>query len=167
VIRAEAQLIRGSFRKGAIPQDGPAGQGRALRLHTIGDIEGRAGAKVLAEASEDWLRRGGSRPFSYTHRWAQVHRRDWGPVSILGSVEDPRDMAAVARMGYAPALVVAEFPKDSAFKIGSWWVVPCPFETKGITCVECGLCMRADQLLASRRAIGFAVHGPGRMKATG
>ncbi len=132
VLRAEAELIRKSFRRGPIPQDGPGGRGRALRLHVAGDIEGRAGAEALAGASENWLERGGSRPWSYTHRWREVHRRHWGPISVLASIEDPKDMSAVAKMGYAPALVVAEFPSETAFKLNGWNIVPCPFETKQI-----------------------------------
>lgn len=164
VLRAEAELIKRSFRRGSVPQDGPAGRGRALRLHTIGDIEDRAGAEVLADAAEDWIRRGGSRPWSYAHRAAEVHRRYWGPVSVLGSVEAPRDMNAVAKMGYAPALVVEEFPSETAFKLRGWSVVPCPYETRGITCIECQLCWRGDELLMSKTAIGFKVHGPRRQQ---
>jgi hypothetical protein len=162
VLRAEAEMIRAAFRRGAIPQDGHGGGGRGLRLHVAGDIEGRVGAEALADAAGDWLRRGGSRPWSYTHRAREVHRRHWGSISVLGSIEDPTDMNAVAKMGYAPALVVEQFPSDTAFKLRGWNVVPCPFETRGITCVECGLCMRADELLRSKTAIGFEVHGAKR-----
>ena len=76
-------------------------------------------------------------------------------------------MNAVARMGYAPALVVEQFPSEAAFKLRGWRVVPCPYETRDITCVECGLCMRADELLKSKTAIGFEVHGPRRKRALG
>jgi hypothetical protein len=159
VIRAEADLIRSSFRRGPVPQDGPDGGGRALRLHVAGDIEGVDGAEFLAGAAKDWVRRGGARPWSYTHRWAEVRRLAWGPVSVLASVEDPADLGAAARQGYAPALVVERFPSEAAFKVRGWRVVPCPFETRGTPCVECKLCWRGDELLASRAAIGFQVHG--------
>lgn len=159
VVTAEAELIKKAFRGGPVPQDGPDGKGRALRLHVAGEIEGKAGAKVLAGAAEDWMARGGSRPWSYTHRWQEVHRRYWGPVSVLASVEDPKEMNAVAKQGYAPALVVAEFPQDTAFKLRSWSVVPCPYETRQVTCVECQLCWRGDALVSSKTAIGFQVHG--------
>jgi hypothetical protein len=162
VVRAEADLIKKAFRGGPVPQDGPDGKGRALRLHVAGEIEGRPGAKALGEAAVDWMDRGGSRPWSYTHRWREVHRRYWGPISVLASVEDPREMNAVAKQGYAPALVVAEFPQETAFKLRGWSIVPCPYETRQVTCLECQLCWRGDALLSSKTGIGFAVHGPRR-----
>ncbi len=45
-------------------------------------------------------------------------------------------MNAVAKMGHALALVVPQFPSGRAFKLKGWSVVPCPFETKQIPCVE-------------------------------
>jgi hypothetical protein len=165
VIRTEARLIAKSFRGGPVPQDGPEGGGRALRIHVAGDVEGATGAESLAAAAENWMQRGGQRPWSYTHRWADVKRTKWGPVSVLASVEDPTDMRAAARQGYAPALVVEQFPSDTAFAVKGWKVVPCPFETRGISCVECKLCWRGDDLLASKTAIGFQAHGQGVHRA--
>lgn len=169
VIRAEAQLIKDSFRGGPVPQDGPAGRGRALRLHTIGDIEGRSGAEALADAAQDWIERQGSRPFSYTHRWAEVHRRHWGPISVLASIEDPADLKHVARQGYAPALVVESFASEHAFKLKGWKFIPCPYEAHPTAppCTSCRLCYDAERLLASNIGIAFALHGPRRRKATG
>jgi len=60
---------------------------------------------------------------------------------VAGTVEIyytrvPKDMNAVAKMGHALALVVPQFPSGRAFKLKGWSVVPCPFETKQIPCVE-------------------------------
>jgi hypothetical protein len=169
VLRAEAELIKKSFRGGPVPQDGPAGRGRALRLHTIGDIEGRAGAEALANAAQNWIDRGGSRPFSYTHRWGHVHRRHWGPVSVLASIEDPADLKAVAQQGYAPALVVESFSSEHAFSLRGWKFIPCPFEAHPTAppCTSCQLCWDGDRLLASKTGIAFALHGPRRQQALG
>lgn len=168
VIREEVRLINAAFRGGAVPQDGVAGSGRGLRLHQAGEVSCLRGAEELARAATSWLDRGGSTPFTFTHRWSEVRRASWGPISVLASVEDPRDMSAVARQGYSPAIVVETLPAgDQAFKVRGWSVVPCPFLTRGITCAECRLCWRGDQLLASKTAIGFSVHGPGAGHATG
>ena len=71
---------------GGVPQDGARG-GRDMRLHVGGDVSCRKGAKALGEAVARFQKRGGGRCWTYTHRWREVPREAWGPISVLASVE--------------------------------------------------------------------------------
>ena len=161
VIREEAELIESAFGGGRIPQDGARG-GRDLRLHVGGDIESAAGAELLGAAARDWRARGGGAVWSFTHRWRKVPRSAWGPdVSVLASVERPEDVAAARRQGYAAALVVDEFERDTAYELDGapgYKLVPCPAETRGATCASCRLCLDRP-LLELGVVIGFQAHG--------
>jgi hypothetical protein len=42
-------------------------------------------------------------------------------------------------------------------------VLPCPFETRGVTCVECRLCL--DAPIDPKIVIGFVAHGKDKAKA--
>jgi hypothetical protein len=167
VIKAEARLIRESFGGGPVPQDGPGGAGRGLRLHVAGDVDGVAGTKELAKAAAEWMARGGSRPWSYSHRFREVHRRHWGPIAVLASIENPADLRVVAKQGYAPALVVDSFESEQPFEINGWKFIPCPFEAHRTkpSCTDCRLCWDEERLRSSRTGIAFAVHGP-RLRLT-
>lgn len=136
---------------------------RPLRLHVSGDCRTTRAAKILGKACRSWP----GAVWTYTHAWRNVRREAWGPsVSILASVETLLQAQAVRARGYAPALVVAEHPKD-----GKAWVapngirfIPCPEQTRGVECVECRLCFDADALRERNAGIAFAAHG-GRMNA--
>lgn len=166
VIAEEVRLIDRAFRGGRIPQDGKCG-GRDLRLHVGGDTGSVAGARMLAGAATRWRARGGGRVWGFTHRHRQIRREAWGEaISVLASVERPEDIEAARERGYAAAIVVASFPSTIAFSLPGTTarIVPCPAETRGLTCVECGLCLDAGNLLAKNVAIAFEAHGPGKKK---
>lgn len=160
VAREEARLIRAAWRGKPIPQDGARG-GRDLRLHVSGDARTPSAARELAAAVAHFQRRGGGVAWCYTHAWKRVARSDWGGISILASMEDAREADAASKHGYTPALVVAYHLSERAYTLpGSdvQWI-PCPSQTRGITCDRCRLCMRADALRDSGRGIAFAAHG--------
>jgi hypothetical protein len=158
--RQERTAILGAYKGGPIPQDGAKG-GRDLRMHVSGDARTRRAVRSLAEAGADWRARGGGSVWTYTHAWKTVPRKDWGTVSVLASMEDPRLAEAARAKGYAPALVVAEHLSDKAYTVpGSdikW--IPCPEQSRGIACSDCRLCMNADRLRDTNRGIAFAAHG--------
>lgn len=158
VTRREAERIDKLYRRG-VPQDGARG-GRDLRLHVSGEVSCERGAMALARAAERWHDRGGGAVWTYTHRWAEIPRRAWGKVNVLASIETADQMWPALRRGYAPALVVPEFPHGPrAFDLDCVKMIPCPAETHGRTCAECRLCL--DQDLPSRHSgIAFAFHGP-------
>jgi hypothetical protein len=171
VIEAEAAALRRAFSGNPIPRDGgrDGRQGRDLRLHVAGDVgPGRKSAELLAGACADWLERGGGLPWTYTHRWRQVPRDAWGPISVLASVESPEAANEAIEAGYVPAIVVRSVTGPKAARLPGlkrgWRLLPCPFETLGRTCVECRLCMNVDRLRELKLAIGFGVHGLNKRK---
>lgn len=161
VILNEAWTIDTSFpqRGGRIPQDGARG-GRDLRLHIGGDTPTPGAAAILADVATRWRQRGGGWVWSFTHGWRTIHREAFGPdLSVLASVENPRDARRAMRRGYAAAMVVDMFERDGVYQIGGLPFIPCPNETRARTCVECRLCLDDKALVARGVGILFAAHG--------
>lgn len=160
VARAEAAEVDASFGGGPVPElDGAP---RVLRLHVSGDARERESARILGAAAKRWRERGGGPVYTYTHAWRTVPRSEWGEsVSVLGSVDAPEDAPAAMAAGYAPAVVVPEHPEGGRAwtdEHGTKWV-PCPAQTRDVTCRKCGLCMRGDALARARTGVAFAAHG--------
>lgn len=164
VNQLEAQLIDDQHPSG-VPQEGARG-GIDLRLHVSGDVASKPGTTALALAADRWLARGGGSVWTYTHRWAQIPRATFGPISVLASVETPVQAEHAISRGYTPAMTVTHFlTKRVAYRIPAsphLQVVPCPAQTGDVTCNECRLCMGS---LPKGRVVGFAVHGQGAAKA--
>lgn len=160
VASLEADAIDRSFSGEDVPQDGARG-GRDLRLHVSGDCRTDGAASILSGAATRWrLRRGGS-VWTYTHAWRDVLRVSWGPdISVLASVENPADVELARSRGYATAIVVDRFPQEQAYDFKGARVLPCPAETRALTCVECRLCLDRD-LNKLGITIGFSAHGMG------
>lgn len=151
----EAMAIDQSWNGGKIPE------GQVLRLHVSGDCITDNAAKTVSDAVNRWLKRGGKSVWSYTHAWRKVKRKSWGKVNVLASIESVKDGMKAIERGYAPALVVSEFPKkDKAFiSEGIRWI-PCPAQTKdNTTCLDCKLCADTDKLAARNAGIAFEAHG--------
>lgn len=165
VIRLEAQAIKRSFRGGLVPQDGARG-GRDLRLHVFGDAGSEAGAGLLGEAAQHYKARRGGSVWTFTEQWQHIRRDAWGPISVLASVTTPGDIEHARDAGYPGAIVLEKFPSKKAFRLpgSDARIIPCPAEVKKTTCVECRLCLDADNLLAKNVAIAFEAHGPGKKK---
>jgi hypothetical protein len=139
---------------------------RLLRLHVVGDARTDAAAAELAAAAKRYERRGmlarrGRKVWTYTHAWRKVARASWGAVSVLASCETPADAAAALAKGYAAALVVPAFEQEAAYDLAGVKVLPCPNQTRGVRCRDCGLCLDADRLHARGLVIGFAAHSQG------
>lgn len=166
-IADEIALIDGAFTNVTasnpcaprIPQDGAHG-GRDLRLHVGGDVPNPRAAQDLAGAASRWRDRCGGAVWTYTHGWKRIGREMFGPISVLASVEKPRQIAAARARGYAPALVVDRFPAGKrTFRVAGIDFIPCPAETLKKTCVDCRLCMDDEGLLRRGQGIAFALHG--------
>ena len=154
VIRAEARLIESSV----VPT------GRPLRLHVGGDVSCTEGAQLLGAAVRGWLNRGGGPAWTYSHRWREIRGRAWESIVAFASIEHPREGRAAILAGYRPALVVQEFPAgDRAFLAGGVTYVPCPYETRGVSCTQCRLCLGN---LPAGKGVAFRVHGGGAAKAS-
>lgn len=167
VVLEEAREIDRTWRNGVPQLGGRDGRsGIDMRLHVSGDCKTTRGARALAGAAERYQSRGGGRMFTFTHSWREVPRTAWGVVSVLASIERGRDAAKARAFGYAPAIVVDEFPSECSFVVDGTTFIPCPAETRGRTCVECRLCIdRSDWLRDTGRGIAFAAHGPQAAKA--
>jgi hypothetical protein len=150
--RAEAEAI------GRLTADRP------LRLHVVGDCATPLAARIVADAARRYRARRGSPVWTYTHAWRAVPRDCWGQVSVLASCESASQVAEARRAGYATALVVPEFPSDRAFTVAGERVIPCPHQTRGVTCRDCRLCWDDGRLWQCGLSIGFAAHGTGAAK---
>jgi hypothetical protein len=160
--RLEAQAI-----------DGLTGD-RPLRLHVVGDCRTPAAARIVAEAAGRYRARRGSLVWSYTHAWRTVPRAAWGEVSVLASCESTAQVRQAQRKGYATALVVDRFRRDGVYDLpvtGSKLpcagvrVLPCPWQTRRVSCRDCRLCWDDGRLLACGLTIGFEAHGAGAARA--
>lgn len=135
---------------------GPTAYGRPLRLHVSGDAVTPFRARTLADACARW----NGPVWTYTHGWRDVPRENWGSVSVLASCENTKDAARALEAGYAPAVVVAEHPADGRAETRDGVrLIPCPSQTRGVTCDRCRLCFDADSLHRRGAAVSFAAHG--------
>lgn len=164
VSRHEARAIDRELFPRGVPRDGgrDGRSPRDLRLHVSGDVTTRAGLRAIAAAVERWKARGGGSCWTFTHAWRDLPRKLWGAISVLASVEEPRDAEVARARGYVPAITVRSFPAPRAFRVegsSTLWL-PCPAELGRTTCVECRLCLdRTTWLGETSRGIAFAVHG--------
>lgn len=139
---------------------------RPLRLHAVGDCRTDAAAKIVARAVYRYRKRGmGQRVWTYTHAWRKVKRKSWGEVSVLASCERVGQIEDARARGYATALTVGTFASRATYLIEGEKVIPCPAQTRDVTCVDCKLCWDDDRLLRSELTIGFELHGSGRRRA--
>ncbi len=125
----------------------------------VGDCPDDSSARTVAAAMVRYRKRGGFPTWTYTHAWRTVRRASWGQADVLASCESVKAVKQAQRRGYATALVVERFSTDKAHDIDGVRVVPCPNQTRGITCDSCRLCADADRLKSAGLTIGFALHG--------
>jgi hypothetical protein len=165
--RLNRSSLRGALRiarEEARTIDGLTGD-RLLRLHVVGDAKTDAAARELGAATRRYAARGnaprrGKKAWTYTHAWRAVARDSWGDaVSVLASVETVREAREAMAAGYASAIVVAAFERENAYPIGGTKVLPCPNQTRGVTCRDCGLCRDDGRLRAAGLVIAFQAHG--------
>ena len=134
--------------------------GRPMRLHTVGDCASDEAARTVSAAAERYMERGGGPVWTYTHAWRVVERASWGRVSVLASCEDVDQFDYARERGYAPSIVVDEFPGRRKFLLDGEYIIPCPAQTTdGVNCSSCRLCFDDDRLFELNAAVGFAVHG--------
>jgi hypothetical protein len=138
---------------------------RPLRLHVVGDCKDQSSVAIVAGASQRYRDRGSQPVWTYTRAWEAIPRSSWRAVSVLASCETPAQVHRAAAKGYATAIVVSEFARDTAYVRGGAKIVPCPQETGRVaTCAACRLCWRDDILRAARITIGFEAHSGGAAK---
>lgn len=140
--------------------DGLTGD-RPLRLHVVGDCRTAPAARIVAAASARYMARGGRPVWTYTHAWRAVARKNWDAVSVLALCESPDQVVDAMALGYAASLVVDRFPTEQSYLLQGIRVIPCPWQTRRITCRDCRLCWDDRRLLERGLVIGFEAHGSG------
>ena len=158
IATAEARAIDGLLTSGRV-------QGRPLRIHVGGDCPTDEAAVIVSAAARRFTERVQGPAYTYTHAWRRVERESWEGVSVLASIENTADGKEALARGYAPAVVVAKFDGDRAFERNGVTWIPCPSQTRDVSCVDCGLCMQADKLRDRNSGIAFEAHGTGAKKA--
>lgn len=150
--RQVAKAIDASWPRG-VPK------GQMMRLPVSGDLSVPSAVRPVASAVNRWIKRGGKGAWGYTHGWRRVSLGDWGPVSVLASVESSEDARKAKLRGYAVARVVKDFPNgDKAFVLDGHRYIPCPEQTRGITCDRCKLCFNEYSLRRRDVGIAFKAH---------
>lgn len=141
--REEADAIN----KGSIRLD--------MRVHVVGDCATPSAAKLVGGAMADRDKRAaGPVAWTYTHAWRTVPKTAWQGARVMASVEDPKDVPRAHAKGYAVACVVPSF--DGPALPDGFQGIPCLYQTRGIQCVDCRLCLEPDRLHAKKRVILFA-----------
>jgi len=137
-----------------------------LRVHVVGDCKTPAAAKLVAAAMARHRRKQGRRAWTYTHAWREVPRKAWLGESVLASCDSPDQVREANARGYAAAIVLDKFASEKAYTTEEGLrIVPCPNQTsRGLTCLECGICMNADALFQRGFTVGFEAHGSGKNK---
>lgn len=142
--------------------------GLPLRLHVAGDCSSDDAAAIVSSAAERYMRRNRSQAWTYTHQWRDVSRESWGQVSVLASCETPEDAAQAREQGYAPAMVVSEYPNGKrSWKLeNGLTAIPCPEMTGAAdSCATCRLCWDDSRLRDRGAVIAFEIHGAQKGKA--
>ncbi len=136
-----------------------------LRLHVVGDCTNDAAANIVSSAASEHKTKHGQPAWTYTHAH-NVRRESWRDVSVLRSCENIEQVRKAHEDGFATAMVVPEFERDTAYPIAEGIVgIPCPQQTgKAQNCMQCKLCMQDEKLLRSRRTILFSAHGTSRKR---
>lgn len=132
-----------------------------IRLHVAGDFVNQEHVnecdKVIQQKELN--------AWAYTHNWRKL--KPPKSLSLLASVETFADMVEASEKGYAVARVVSHHRTEKSYKLhdkngkeSEFTGIPCPAETKGITCDKCKLCLKNEWLHANKKVILFTPHGP-------
>lgn len=134
-----------------------------LRLHVVGDCTNDAAADIVSAAASEHQSKHGQPAWTYTHAH-NVRRESWRDISVLRSCENIEQVKKAHEDGFATAMVVPEFERETAYPIAEDIVgIPCPQQTgKVANCMQCRLCMQDGKLHRSRRTILFEAHGVSR-----
>jgi len=129
-----------------------------LRVHVVGDCKTEEEAKLVGDAASRFMAR--KRPtdaWTYAHAWKSIKRAAWGAMSVLASCHTKDEVKQAMAKGYAASITTAKMP-EKAFTEDGITYVPCVEQTKGITCVECRLCLDDKKLLEKKIVIVFELH---------
>ncbi len=129
-----------------------------LRVHVVGGCKTEKEAKLVGDAAARFMaRRRKTDAWTYAHAWKTIKRAAWGAMSVLASCHTKAEVKQAMKRGYAASITTAEMP-EKAFTEDGITYVPCLEQSKGITCVECRLCLDDKKLLEKKIVIVFELH---------
>ena len=137
--------------------------GQIWRHNQAGDLPGENNRLNVRQLADLVLANRGKRGFGYTHKplWREVERAAVRSANKNGftinlSADNLAEADRKADMNVGPVVVVlpSEQLTNTTTPKGRK-VVICPFATKGIQCVRCQLCSKADRTCI----VGFPAHG--------
>ena len=160
IVRKAADAIVVMAITGRSPSGRRVPQGTPVRWAVSGDVGCAACARHVARAARVWRRRMNGQLYGYTHAWRIVPRRLFGSAVILASVESEAQGAEARAAGYRPAIVVPTHATQRASVGIAGRVTPCPQQTRGVSCIDCGLCFSSADT-----GVSFAAHGGAKKRA--
>lgn len=136
-----------------------------LRVHVVGDCVDNTHAKALAKAMASHRQKKGKAAWTYTHNWRKIKAKSWQGESVLASCDSLSQVKEANKLGYASAVIVDSFDSPKVYVKEGVKLLPCLYQTKGIQCVDCRLCLNSDKLARLGLTIAFTPHGGGKAKA--
>ena len=136
-------------------------RGRLWRYGVAGDLPGegeqldREGLAMLARANR------GRRGFAYTHKLDPAHWDAYKDATGKGftinlSADSASQADDLAQTGLPVVLTIPSTSPEKLYTPSGRIVVTCPAQTRDdVTCMDCGLCARADRQVI----VGFRSHG--------
>ena len=129
-----------------------------LRVHVVGGCKTEKEAKIVGSAAARFMkRRRKTDAWTYAHAWKTIKRAAWGVMSVLASCHTKDEVKQAMAKGYAASITTAKMPEKAYTEDGITYI-PCLEQTKGITCVECRLCLDDKKLLKKKIVIVFELH---------
>jgi hypothetical protein len=125
-----------------------------LRVHAVGDCKTPEDAEIVSTAMAEHEAKHGNTAWTYTHSWQDVPRTAWHINAVLASCHSGAEVRDAQLRGYAAAIVIPhKHPLGKRYVYDGVDVVPCPYQTRGIQCVDCRLCLHPQAI--GNAAIGF------------
>ena len=138
-----------------------------LRVHVVGDSRTNKSAEIVGQAMVDYENKSGKSAWTYTHAWKRVKASSWRGANAIASCETPEDVQRAHKLGYATSIVVDKLEDKSGkvYRKDGIKYLPCLKESRGIPCVECGICFNTKTLRKLKLTITFPAHGTSKKKA--
>lgn len=136
-----------------------------LRVHVVGDCVDDAHARALSKAMAKHRQKKGKAAWTYTHNWRKIQAKSWQGESVLASCDSLSQVKEANKLGYSAAVIVDSFDSPKVYTKDGIKLLPCLYQTKGIQCVDCRLCLNSNKLARLGLTIAFVPHGGGKAKA--
>ena len=136
-----------------------------LRVHVVGDCVDDSHAKALSKAMASHRKKKGKAAWTYTHNWRKIKSSSWKGESVLASCDSLSQVKEAGKLGYSSAVIVDSFDSPKVYVKEGVKLLPCLYQTKGIQCVDCRLCLDSNKLTRLGLTIAFVPHGGGKAKA--